>query len=112
MRDMLTRASGKTLHLASLLSTQSACRQPCANGHCQPLRRGDVMLLHVNKYDPDGPDSYIGLPRSKGVAYVPQESWILSDTIKVPLRISIMSCTSPELERGPAGEYSLRQPLR
>ena len=36
---------------------------------------------------PSGPDSYIGLPRSRGIAYVPQESWILSDTIKVPLMI-------------------------
>ncbi|KAI0655608.1 P-loop containing nucleoside triphosphate hydrolase protein [Cubamyces menziesii] len=31
---------------------------------------------------PSGPDSYIGLPRARGIAYVPQESWILSDTIK------------------------------
>lgn len=32
---------------------------------------------------PNGPGSYIGLPRSRGVAYVAQESWVLSDTIKV-----------------------------
>ena len=32
---------------------------------------------------PNGPHAYIGLPRARGVAYVPQESWILSDTIKV-----------------------------
>lgn len=28
-------------------------------------------------------DSYVSLPRNGGVAYVPQEPWILSDTIKV-----------------------------
>ncbi|KAH9939288.1 P-loop containing nucleoside triphosphate hydrolase protein [Epithele typhae] len=31
---------------------------------------------------PGGPDAYVGLPRAAGIAYVPQEAWIQSDTIK------------------------------
>ncbi|RPD55086.1 multidrug resistance-associated ABC transporter [Lentinus tigrinus ALCF2SS1-6] len=41
-----------------------------------------LALLGEMHAIPDSPASYIGLPRSRGVAYVPQESWILSDTIK------------------------------
>ncbi|RPD67396.1 P-loop containing nucleoside triphosphate hydrolase protein [Lentinus tigrinus ALCF2SS1-6] len=41
-----------------------------------------LALLGEMHAIPEGTESYIGLPRSRGVAYVPQESWILSDTIK------------------------------
>ncbi|RDX55374.1 P-loop containing nucleoside triphosphate hydrolase protein [Lentinus brumalis] len=41
-----------------------------------------LALLGEMHATPNGPESYIGLPRSRGIAYVPQESWILSDTIK------------------------------
>ncbi|KAI0711031.1 P-loop containing nucleoside triphosphate hydrolase protein [Cerioporus squamosus] len=41
-----------------------------------------LALLGEMHATPTGPVSYIGLPRSRGVAYVPQESWISSDTIK------------------------------
>ena len=32
------------------------------------------------------PDSWVNLPREHGVAYAAQESWVLSDTIKVGFR--------------------------
>ncbi|RDX55375.1 P-loop containing nucleoside triphosphate hydrolase protein [Lentinus brumalis] len=41
-----------------------------------------LALLGEMHAIPNGPGSYIGLPRSRGVAYVAQESWVLSDTIK------------------------------
>ncbi|KAI0711040.1 P-loop containing nucleoside triphosphate hydrolase protein [Cerioporus squamosus] len=41
-----------------------------------------LALLGEMHAIPNGLESFIGLPRSRGVAYVPQESWILSDTIK------------------------------
>ena len=40
-----------------------------------------LALLGEMHYVPGGPDSYVSLPRAGGVAYVPQESWIQSDTI-------------------------------
>ncbi|KAL4247277.1 ATP-binding cassette transporter C [Abortiporus biennis] len=41
-----------------------------------------MALLGEMHYVPTGPDSYVNLPRSKGVAYHAQESWVLNDTIK------------------------------
>ncbi|KAI0782159.1 P-loop containing nucleoside triphosphate hydrolase protein [Abortiporus biennis] len=41
-----------------------------------------MALLGEMHYIPTGPDSYVNLPRSKGVAYHAQESWVLNDTIK------------------------------
>ena len=34
-------------------------------------------------YIPMCPDSYVNLPRSGGVAYAAQESWVQNETIKV-----------------------------
>ena len=31
---------------------------------------------------PDGPDSFVSLPRAGGVAYAAQESWVQNETIK------------------------------
>ncbi len=32
---------------------------------------------------PSGPDSFVSVPRTGGVAYAAQESWIQSETIRV-----------------------------
>lgn len=42
-----------------------------------------MALLGEMHYIPHGSDSWVNLPRSGGVAYASQESWVLSDTIKV-----------------------------
>ncbi|RPD70679.1 P-loop containing nucleoside triphosphate hydrolase protein [Lentinus tigrinus ALCF2SS1-7] len=41
-----------------------------------------MALLGEMHYIPQGPDSFVNLPRSGGVAYAAQESWVQSDTIK------------------------------
>ena len=42
-----------------------------------------MALLGEMHYLPQGPDSFVSLPRDGGVAYAAQESWVQSDTIKV-----------------------------
>ena len=42
-----------------------------------------MALLGEMHYTPLGSDSWVNLPRGGGVAYASQESWVLSDTIKV-----------------------------
>ena len=37
-----------------------------------------------------GPESFVSLPRTGGVAYAAQESWVLSDTIRVSDRASYL----------------------
>ncbi|TFY57504.1 hypothetical protein EVJ58_g6979 [Rhodofomes roseus] len=41
-----------------------------------------MALLGEMHYIPNGPDSYVNLPRSCGVAYAAQESWVQNETIK------------------------------
>ncbi|OCH93740.1 hypothetical protein OBBRIDRAFT_810929 [Obba rivulosa] len=41
-----------------------------------------MALLGEMHYIPAGPDSYVSLPRSGGVAYAAQESWVQNETIK------------------------------
>ncbi|CDO75388.1 hypothetical protein BN946_scf185012.g5 [Trametes cinnabarina] len=41
-----------------------------------------MALLGEMHYIPQGPDSFVNLPRGGGVAYAAQESWVQSDTIK------------------------------
>ncbi|KAG9314746.1 P-loop containing nucleoside triphosphate hydrolase protein [Chiua virens] len=41
-----------------------------------------MALLGEMHYHPSGPSSWCNLPRHLGVAYVPQESWILNQTIR------------------------------
>ncbi|KAF9811113.1 hypothetical protein IEO21_06662 [Rhodonia placenta] len=41
-----------------------------------------MALLGEMHYIPTGPDSFVTLPRSGGVAYAAQESWVLNDTIR------------------------------
>ncbi|RPD55478.1 P-loop containing nucleoside triphosphate hydrolase protein [Lentinus tigrinus ALCF2SS1-6] len=41
-----------------------------------------MALLGEMHYIPQGPDSFVNLPRDGGVAYAAQESWVQSDTIK------------------------------
>lgn len=45
-----------------------------------------MALLGEMHYLPQGPDSFVSLPREGGVAYAAQESWVQSDTIKVRLQ--------------------------
>ena len=42
-----------------------------------------MALLGEMHRIPLGPQSWVNLPREHGVAYATQESWVLSDTIKV-----------------------------
>lgn len=42
-----------------------------------------MALLGEMHCTPAGPDSWVSLPKECGVAYAAQESWVLSDTIKV-----------------------------
>ena len=42
-----------------------------------------MALLGELHYVPNGPDSYVSLPRKGGVAYAAQESWVQNETIKV-----------------------------
>ncbi|EED80206.1 predicted protein [Postia placenta Mad-698-R] len=41
-----------------------------------------MALLGEMHYIPAGPDSFVTLPRSGGIAYAAQESWVLNDTIR------------------------------
>ena len=42
-----------------------------------------MALLGEMHYLPMGPNSYVSLPRSGGIAYHAQESWVLNETIRV-----------------------------
>ena len=42
-----------------------------------------MALLGEMHYMPAGPDSFFHLPRTGGVAYAAQESWVQNETIKV-----------------------------
>lgn len=44
-----------------------------------------MALLNEMHYIPTSTGSWVNLPREGGVAYVAQESWIRSQTIKVRL---------------------------
>lgn len=54
---------------------------------CGPTGSGKtsilMALLGEMHHVPLGPQAWVGLPRKGGVAYAAQESWVLSDTIKV-----------------------------
>lgn len=41
-----------------------------------------LLLIGEMHYLPTGPDSYFNLPRSEGVAYASQESWVQNETIR------------------------------
>ncbi|KAH9939277.1 uncharacterized protein BXZ73DRAFT_76000 [Epithele typhae] len=41
-----------------------------------------MALLGELHYIPNGPDSYVSLPRAGGVAYAAQESWVQNETIR------------------------------
>lgn len=41
------------------------------------------LLVGEMHYIPSGPDSFVSLPRTGGVAYAAQESWVQNETIKV-----------------------------
>lgn len=51
---------------------------PTASGKTSIL----MALLGEMYYKPHGPDSWYNLPREEGIAYAPQESWVLNRTIK------------------------------
>lgn len=42
-----------------------------------------MALLGEMHYVPLGPDSWVNLPRTGGVAYAAQESWVQNETIRV-----------------------------
>jgi len=44
-----------------------------------------MALLGEMHFVPSGPNSSLNLPRSNGVAYAAQESWVQNETIKVTL---------------------------
>lgn len=42
-----------------------------------------MALLGEMHFIPSGPGSWYNLPKDQGVAYAPQESWVLNATIRV-----------------------------
>lgn len=53
-----------------------------------------MALLGEMHYIPLSPDSWFNLPRSGGIAYAAQESWVQNETIKVdPIKVSIAGCS-------------------
>ena len=67
--------SGKTSMLMALLGKCASL--PISASVLDSLRPGEMH------YIPIGPDSYVNLPRTGGVAYAAQESWVQNETIKV-----------------------------
>ena len=47
-----------------------------------------MALLGEMHYLPAGPESYVHLPRTDGVAYAAQESWVQNETIRVIVPVS------------------------
>lgn len=47
-----------------------------------------MALLDEMYYKPHGVGSWYGLPRESGIAYAPQESWVLNTTIRVSVLVS------------------------
>lgn len=48
-----------------------------------------MALLGEMYYKPHGLGSWYSLPRDGGIAYAPQESWVLNDTIRVRVSSSL-----------------------
>lgn len=52
-----------------------------------PTGSGKTSLLHAllgeMHFIPSNPDSWFNLPRNEGIAYAPQESWVLNASIRV-----------------------------
>ena len=49
-----------------------------------------MALLGEMYYKPHGVGSWYNLPRDGGIAYAPQESWVLNETIRVGYLPQIM----------------------
>lgn len=73
-------------------------KRGCTNLIIGPTGSGKTSLLMALLGEmharPSGPESFVSLPRGGGVAYAAQESWVLSDTIRVSLHIWSI-CISP-----------------
>lgn len=54
-----------------------------------------MALLGEMHYIPAGPDSFFSLPRTGGVAYAAQESWVQNETIRVR-RCAAIQCLSSD----------------
>lgn len=46
-----------------------------------------LALLGEMHFTPNGVDAWYYLPRDKGIAYCPQEAWLLNDTIRVSAQV-------------------------
>jgi len=46
-----------------------------------------LALLGEMHFTPNGVDTWYYLPRDKGIAYCPQEAWLLNDTIRVSAQV-------------------------
>ena len=58
-----------------------------------------MALLGEMYYKPHGVGSWYNLPRGGGIAYVPQESWVLNETIRVGYLPQIMLCSLTKYPR-------------
>ena len=58
-----------------------------------------MALLGEMHYIPLGPDSWVNLPRTGGVAYAAQESWVQNETIKV-CTICFILCDLTDISSG------------
>lgn len=54
-----------------------------------------MALLGEMHYVPSGPGSYSQLPRSGGIAYAAQESWVQNETIRVSATCRILVVCDP-----------------
>lgn len=92
-------------------------KRGCTNLIIGPTGSGKTSLLMALLGEmharPAGPESFVSLPRGGGVAYAAQESWVLSDTIRVSPHIGRSSCipvrsTDPLLEQHPVWRAARR----
>ncbi|KAI0728488.1 hypothetical protein C8Q72DRAFT_917712, partial [Fomitopsis betulina] len=69
-----------------LIEEDLTFKRGCLNLVLGPTGSGKTSLLMALlgevHYIPNGPGSYVNLPRSGGVAYAAQESWVQNETIK------------------------------
>lgn len=66
-----------------------------------------MALLGEMYYKPHGVGSWYNLPREGGIAYAPQETWVLNDTI----RVSFFSVAMNYSVNCELGEYLIRRAL-
>lgn len=68
-----------------------------------------MALLGEMYYKSHGVGSWCKLPREGGVAYAPQETWVLNDTIRVRAPVDMIA--SNEIKRYYKGKYIIGETI-